>query len=730
MELTLNKKRISNKKIIALGTFFSFSFLMSCSPSTSNVFGFALPLIIISFCCGYRYVVIFFIGLFTSCFLYPANQLGLIISISVSTLFLFASIFKINSTKFMPIILSSVIFFYMFIFKYELNNIILTTLLSLFHGFLYMELIPIFMHQSIEVYSDKRWMILMMIILSCVTSILYVNEMYMFLMIRYILMLCIFYLGIQITIPCIIYLSVALLIKQPLLQNEILSLLLPCLFYFIYLPITKLKFSCMYLFSHILLPLFITYNFYYHSIVIIVSAMLFITTPILSRKNNIITQDINEQTMKNKLTQKANAFSSLFKQLTTLFQDTAIIKPSNDYAKYMYQDVCKKCTSKEYCYRNSGSNRLVKLVPKGVKEGLTIMDCNYIEGHCLKPNQFISNIETFNASYKKILSNASDNKQLRESLFQEFSILGNIFENFSSSINYNDVKESDVFNCLIGYQFDVRYLKKHILSQNTYSLEIGLMATSVKIIKNELIPILEGYLNQKLSLVSIKNTVPYLGYTSILLKHDLPYVIDFGVQQISCDNLYCGDSYTSFNKGNKNYYAISDGMGHGKNASVESKLTIDVLSKLVVNGISLEETLDSINALLRIKNKSDMYTTLDLCTIDNSNSKVQFIKYGAYNSYFIYENGIEVIENKSLPVGVVSDIKMTLVEATINIGDIIVLCSDGIGEYFEKILNKEIHNIHNLTAQEIASYLINKIKSFIENDDCTLLIIKIGDPCK
>ena len=57
-------------------------------------------------------------------------------------------------------------------------------------------------------------------------------------------------------------------------------------------------------------------------------------------------------------------------------------------------------------------------------------------------------------------------------------------------------------------------------------------------------------------------------------------------------------------------------MGQGKMAANESKLTLEVLSKLILNGIGLKDTIDSINALLKIKNRNDMFTTLDLCNIN------------------------------------------------------------------------------------------------------------------
>ena len=46
-------------------------------------------------------------------------------------------------------------------------------------------------------------------------------------------------------------------------------------------------------------------------------------------------------------------------------------------------------------------------------------------------------------------------------------------------------------------------------------------------------------------------------------------------------------------------------MGQGYIAYKESKLTLDVLSQLLKNGIQLRDTLNTLNTLLKIKNQGE-----------------------------------------------------------------------------------------------------------------------------
>lgn len=79
-----------------------------------------------------------------------------------------------------------------------------------------------------------------------------------------------------------------------------------------------------------------------------------------------------------------------------------------------------------------------------------------------------------------------------------------------------------------------------------------------------------------------------MSYTYLLAKKQ--YALD---QQ-------CGDSILTFGLDEHHYVALSDGMGQGYIAYKESKLTLDVLSQLLKNGIQLRDTLNTLNTLLNV----------------------------------------------------------------------------------------------------------------------------------
>ena len=124
---------------------------------------------------------------------------------------------------------------------------------TILHSLLYLEVIPLFVHNTIEVYTNKRMMILSVMIMLAITSLIEVNQVYTMILLRFYLLLSVYYLGINNTMPTILYISIVLMFMNSLLKDEILSLILPFSIFFMYKPENKLICSTEYLLSHLIL---------------------------------------------------------------------------------------------------------------------------------------------------------------------------------------------------------------------------------------------------------------------------------------------------------------------------------------------------------------------------------------------------------------------------------------------------------------------------------------------
>ena len=173
------------------------------------------------------------------------------------------------------------------------------------------------------------------------------------------------------------------------------------------------------------------------------------------------------------------------------------------------------------------------------------------------------------------------------------------------------------------------------------------------------------------------------------------------------------------------YFALSDGMGQGQKASDDSTLTLDVVKQLITNGISLKDTIQSVNALLRIKNRNDMFTTLDMIEVNLVLGTSTFIKYGSCPTYIIRNHQIIEIESKSLPIGIVSPIDVSIHKEKLVENDIVIMISDGFSHQFKDFLKENEYLIGDDHPKDIAQLLMHLASQEEKNDDMTIIVVKL-----
>ena len=68
---------------------------------------------------------------------------------------------------------------------------------------------------------------------------------------------------------------------------------------------------------------------------------------------------------------------------------------------------------------------------------------------------------------------------------------------------------------------------------------------------------------------------------------------------------------------------------------------------------------------------------------------------------------------------------MSSYEMLLNNNDLIIMSSDGTGERFEQIINKNIKLFNRLHPQEISTLLMNQVLEENNLDDISIVVIKI-----
>lgn len=196
-----------------------------------------------------------------------------------------------------------------------------------------------------------------------------------------------------------------------------------------------------------------------------------------------------------------------------------------------------------------------------------------------------------------------------------------------------------------------------------------------------------------------------------------------------------GDSYSFGKTTDENYMCIiSDGMGSGPEAKRESKIAVDMIEKFVCSGLDKIKAINTVNTVMSLKfPQEEKFSTLDLCDIDLYYGNVNFTKIGAVSSFIKSGKNVEVIKSKTLPIGVLDDVDIEVIDKKVKNGDFIVMLSDGVSDYDINNAGKVDWVVHYLkenninNPEELAKGILEKAKKLSGDkakDDMTVIVSK------
>lgn len=209
-----------------------------------------------------------------------------------------------------------------------------------------------------------------------------------------------------------------------------------------------------------------------------------------------------------------------------------------------------------------------------------------------------------------------------------------------------------------------------------------------------------------------------LNSNKYFLMNYQPYKINLEIKQRSKELNCCGDSYLSFNIKNKDYFLISDGMGHGKKANKQSSEALLLLKEFIELGMDVEDAIISCNAVLCCR-EGEQFNTLDLIEYDYYNNKINLYKNGSGCTYLEKDEKVLKINSKNLPLGIVEEMKVEKETIDVDVNKI-VLTSDGFKKDLSKVILKNRKDKPKVLIDEILKYEGKAIE-----DDQTIVVISV-----
>ena len=201
--------------------------------------------------------------------------------------------------------------------------------------------------------------------------------------------------------------------------------------------------------------------------------------------------------------------------------------------------------------------------------------------------------------------------------------------------------------------------------------------------------------------------------------------------------LESGDSHSFIElPGGHCLIALSDGMGSGRRARMESTAAIELLEEFIESGFDIDTAVSMINSALLLKSGDELFSTLDICSIDLHNGAAEFIKIGASTTFLMHDGAVEIIRSWTLPVGIMRSVDADVARRRLKHGDILVMVTDGVLDSDLHGLDKESWIIRAMqefparNPQDLADHLLRCASDNyggITKDDMTVLVSRIWE---
>ncbi len=203
----------------------------------------------------------------------------------------------------------------------------------------------------------------------------------------------------------------------------------------------------------------------------------------------------------------------------------------------------------------------------------------------------------------------------------------------------------------------------------------------------------------------------------------------------------CGDVTEQLCCGETVHFLLCDGMGTGRTAALDAKMTALFTARLLRAGFAGDIAARLVNAALLARAPGDRGSTLDLASVCLRDGGVQLYKAGACAAFLCREgsvqrfgaDGMRQLPTLGLPLGSAETVQGVMQSATLAVGDLLVLASDGVLAAGEGPLLRALQPYAvqppapDADLQQLAAALLDAVFTAAQpQDDSTLLLIQVN----
>lgn len=430
-------------------------------------------------------------------------------------------------------------------------------------------------------------------------------------------------------------------------------------------------------------------------------------------------EDISE--MVSSIHLKLSRFSS--NDISTVYDSTA-------------ESICVKCGMHMYCWGtvyNDTMNALDDITGMLKKNKSVTRDDipKHFASRCCKLSEFISTINRCFAEYTARKAADIKTEQLRRLIAPGFynaaSLMRDIASDFST-VKKRTEGDGRVRAAFASCGITVKSSQLFVDSHGRLSIEAETEDSRLRVSREKLLEAISTACGRKMTGPRVTDSEN--GTMKLLFSQKTRFSVKFGEATIQkTGETLCGDACDSFvDEHGRALLILSDGMGCGGSAAVDSNLTVGLMSRLLRCGFGFDEAARIASYAILTKSDEESFSTLDIACIDLYDGIASFIKAGAPPTYVRRCGRVERVEPCSMPIGILPDIKLEKTNIRLHQGDVIVVVSDGVIADGDSFVIREIERFSG-EPRAFARSLAKKAKeqrSDGHDDDITVLVAAVS----
>ncbi|UVI30372.1 stage II sporulation protein E [Paenibacillus spongiae] len=452
--------------------------------------------------------------------------------------------------------------------------------------------------------------------------------------------------------------------------------------------------------------------------------------------------------------QRVAQFSEVFRQLSRSFGQVGGMKSESErrnevvehFMNAAGEKTCNNCHRKELCWDGKfyQTYKMMTEMMTAVEGGKRLSPKEVPKEwstHCSKSQQVLSVMQQ---QYEMYQNDQQWRKQLNDSrllVAEQLSGVSQVMEDLAHEIRREGqqlhLQEEQIREALEGLGLSIQGIDVVNLEEGNVEIEVyHRFGKGYDECRKIIAPLLSDILGESIAVISEQFPEKPGEPALVIFGSAKAFEVETGIAGVAKGgDLLSGDSFSTVELGNGKFaVAISDGMGNGERAKLESSTALAILQQLLQSGMDEKLAIKSVNSVLLLRSSDEVFATVDVALIDMYTAKTTFLKIGSTPSFIKRGSEVIPISANNLPVGILKEIDVDLIRVQLMPGDTLIMMTDGIYDAPGHAVNKElwmkrvIQEIKSDSPQEIADSLLETVVRYHKGeilDDMTVVVARV-----